>query len=330
MKALLIFFCFCLLNSCISKIENDNSLKINYGHNIVVLADLSNRVQQIKSINDTTIIFSIIDKLKPLIEKSIDLNIDDKFNFYSINQVCVDRMSNSEDKRNFDIDMTDFNKNELKISRYLYGKIKQDYDYDISSIKTSIKKVYDFNSKSKILGADIWHYFNDELNSNIIDTTSTPGSFRDSHYINKKKNKVILLTDGYIEAGKYENNAAMHDKENQNRTMYLSGNLISKFRNDFHKSPYKNIQAFFKEEKYGLIPLQNSLISEVELLVLEIDDRTMKNGVTTVFPTDSKIIKLFWSTWLEESGLDQNNFQIHNTFRNQQELDLILNNFLSK
>lgn len=331
MRTLLAFYVIVIFVSC-SRSSGSNEAqkqpKINYGNNIVLLSDLSNRVLHPKSIHDTTIIFSIIDKLKPLIEKSVELNIDDRFKFYSINQYCIDRIPQSEKNMNFHIDMSEFKKNELNISNYLYGRVEKDFNYDISSIKSSIKYVYDFNYKSDILGADVWHYFNDQIGSSIIDTSSTITAFKNNNYLNKKRNKLILLTDGYIEAGRYAEDKTMIDKNNPNKTKYLSSSLIKKFRDEFNNSSFKNIEDFFEEGKYGLIPFKNPLLSDVDILVLEIDDRTIVNGLTTVFPTDSEIIKLFWSKWISESGLDTSRFQIHNRFHNTRELESIVSNFL--
>ena len=146
----------------------------------------------------------------------------------------------------------------------------------------------------------------------------------------EKKNKVILLTDGYIEAGRYANDPTMFDKKNPNQSKYLSAKLLNQFRINFNNSPYQSPAEFFEAEKYGLIPLQNPLINEIELLVLEIDDRTIINGVTTVSPTDSKIIKLFWAKWLKDSGMKPANFQIYDRFKNERELDMALSNFLNQ
>ncbi|MDN5214964.1 hypothetical protein QQ020_22985 [Fulvivirgaceae bacterium BMA12] len=333
MKTQLLIILVTLLANCstvTSSIENDTSEKVNYGNNIVILSDLSNRILRKKSIHDTIIISSVIDKLKPLIEKSVELNIYDKFNFYSVNHVSVDRIYSDDMGLNFNIDLTTFNKNELDISNYLYGRIEQDYDSDITDIKTSINLVYDHNMGSEILGADIWHYFNDELDHTLIDTTTERYTFQNKTYATRKKNKVILLTDGYIEAGRYANDPTMFDKKNPNQSKYLSAKLLNQFRINFNNSSYQSPEEFFAVEKYGLIPLQNPLIDEIELLVLEIDDRTIVNGVTTVSPPDSKIIKLFWAKWLKDSGMKPSNFQIYERFKNERELDLVLSNFLNQ
>ncbi len=333
MKTSLLIIFVTLLANCstvTSSTENDKSEKVNYGNNIVILSDLSNRILRKKSIHDTIIISKVIDKLKPLIEKSMELNIYDKFNFYSVNHVSVDRVYNEDIGLNFNIDLTEFNKNELEISNYLYGRIEQDYDGDIIDIKTSINTVYNHNMGNEILGADIWHYLNDELDHTIIDTTIERYSFKKKTYTARKKNKVILLTDGYIEAGRYANDPTMFDKKNPNRSKYLSAKLLNQFRINFNNSSYQSPVEFFEAEKYGLIPLQNPLINEIELLVLEIDDRTIINGVTTVSPPDSKIIKLFWTKWLKDSGMKPANFQIYDRFKNERELDLILSSFLNQ
>jgi hypothetical protein len=317
-----------LLISCGGK--NDvNHEQVNYGNNIVVLTDLSNRILRNKAVHDTTIIFSIIDRLKPMVEKSIDLGVEDKFKFYSVNQSAVNKIS-LPNKVDFDIDLTEFNGNELARSNYLYGRVDHNYGNDIKNIKKSIAELYKYSLHNKTLGADVWHYFKNDLNSVIIDTTSSKRYFRKNTYITKRKNKIILLTDGYIEAGRYANDPTMTDKNNPKKTKYLSWKLLEQFRENFNRSNYVDIAEFFKAEEYGIVPVNNPLLPEVQFLILEIDDRTIINGVTTTSPTDSEIIKLYWKDWLIKSGVDEKNIQIHDIVKNEKELDQILSNFLNK
>ncbi|MBL6446100.1 hypothetical protein JMN32_07265 [Fulvivirga sp. 29W222] len=328
MKNLLMYvIAFGIFFGCSSKaVDKEHKVikRINYGHNIVILADLSNRVLRQKSLHDTTIIYNIIDKLKPFFEKSVDLNIYDRFAFYSINQYCVDRLIDQNPK--FNLDLAEFKNHELELSNYLYRSQKRNYDSDVSKIKATVKKLYGNNARNTILPADVWHYFNEVLDNTIVDTTS----FKQGVYLNRRKNKVILITDGYVEAGKYGNDKTMLDKRNPNRTKFLSTSLLNKFRSEFNNSEFAELEKFYTTNKYGLIPVKNPLISEIELLVLEIDDRTIKNGVTSVSPTDAKIIKLFWHEWFEQSGIDPKHFEIHDVVKNEQELDAILTSFLSK
>ena len=332
MRKLLILLATPFLLQCsASSIDTESEKPINlYGNNIVVLSDLSNRVLQSKSVSDTTIVFSVLDELKPLIKKSIERNTSDRFKFYSVNQFCIDRIKNPTVDFKFDLDMSEFDQQEKKRSDYLYDRTDgRTFQKDLDIIKASVQNVYEYNLSSKLLGADIWYYLEKDFNNNVVDTIQNKLLDRGRVYVKQKHNKVILLTDGYIEAGRYGNDKSMVDKQNPNKTKYLSSSLLAKFRREFNQSDYPSMEQFFEEKGYGLIPLNNKLLSDVELLVLELDDRTIVNGVTTVSPTDGEIIHLFWMKWLTESGVKPENLHLHTVFKDTKEMKQVINKFLN-
>ncbi|MBL3657390.1 hypothetical protein [Fulvivirga sediminis] len=300
-----------------------------YGNNVVVLSDLSNRVMKPKSVADTTIIFNVLNDLKPLIKRSMERNTSDCFKFYSVNQYSIDRIKNPSIDFKFDLDMSGFENREKDRSDYLFERTEgRTYRKDLDKVKLSIQAVYEYNQGSKLLPADLWYYLDKEFDNTVIDTTHLEKMDRAHIYVKKKLNKIILLTDGYIEAGRYGNDKTMVDKQNPNRTKFLSSSLIARFRREFNRSDYPSMEQFFEESGYGLIPLDNELLSEVELLVLEMDDRSIVNGVTTVSPTDREVIMLFWKKWLTESGVKPENLHMYSTFKDQKEMKQVVDDFL--
>ena len=109
-----------------------------------------------------------------------------------------------------------------------------------------------------------------------------------------------MTTDGYIEAGIY------------GKGVDLSQKTIKQFRNAFIKSGEPDIKTFFdkNKNKYKIAPVNNPYLKNLEILVLELYDRSKTlGGAATVQPTDMEIIKLFWSDWLKNSKVKR--FELH-------------------
>ena len=249
----------------------------------------------------------------------------DKFSVYSINQHCVDRIPGSG-KLKFNIDLSRFEQNEKGLADYFYARAEETYDNDLAVIRNSIKALYADNKDKKILPADIWYYFNDVLNGTVIDTTAS----QKGNYINRLKNKVILITDGYVEAGKYEEEKTMFSKQDPNKTKFLSSNSLATFRKKFNASSEPSFEKFYRDNGHGLVTIDNPLLAEIDLLVLEFHDRTIENGVTTVSPPDHRIMKLFWRDWMVASGIKEDKLTIYDVFKNEREMDLVIDQFLNR
>ena len=141
--------------------------------------------------------------------------------------------------------------------------------------------------------------------------------------VQEYSNVIILITDGYIEADKYSRNYS-----SQKIYPNLSEKRIESFRNDFNKKKNgRPLEQFFTEEGYGINPVQNELLKEVEILVLEIDDRSLnESGNSTKEISDYKIIKLFWEDWLTKSGVKR--FELFTKASTKSEVQDHINKFL--
>jgi hypothetical protein len=96
----------------------------------------------------------------------------------------------------------------------------------------------------------------------------------------------------------------------------------------FLKSGEPNIEKFFIDNDYGLVPVNNKYLKDLEVLVLELYDRSLsKGGSATVIPKDKEIIELFWKDWLVKSGVKR--FELHFTASSQNEVHDVLSRFLS-
>jgi hypothetical protein len=133
-----------------------------------------------------------------------------------------------------------------------------------------------------------------------VQTYGPESSFNKKVYTSQYRNIMILLTDGYIEAGMFGKKACASG----NQCYYLSGQKIKEFRNAFKKSGSNDINAFFQKSNFGLVPANNKNLKDLEVLVLQMEDRSLdKAGNATVHPTDMEIMQVFWADWLKKSGV---------------------------
>lgn len=329
---ILITFLLIVLHACDCKSPKHatneptiEKIQVNYGHNVIVLVDLSNRILNHRMLSDPDIVEVITSNLKTLFQNSIDKGINDKFYLTSINDQDLKNFPTLDS--GFRIDLTRFQNDALLRSNYLYHNDsgRNSLKNDVFVLNSNFSKLYNNLQKGNQLPADIWYFFQGKLESPLIDTSSFEFVSNNIKYINKRKNYIILLTDGYIEAGRYKDEPSM---KNKNKFRYLSQNLINEFRSEFKKDTSSEYTKFFKNSDYGIIPVNNSLLKNCKVLVLELYDRSRVNGVTTESPTDLEIMKLFWEDWLEKSQVEKSNITLKECFNNKESLEDELKLFL--
>jgi hypothetical protein len=267
--------------------------------NIVVVPDLSNRVKPElypKPVKDEQIIDHVLGMLYPEIltyrrsEEQKDLfrisfPNEGVINLYDLNM------------EELEIDFSKFDK-QLDRINYIKGRSKETLEGDIDKISSGIDKAYKA-AEFKNYGADIWSYFN-RIDEFIIKDDSYVSQYQGSYYKEEYKNILVLLTDGYLEAGIY-NDAGCTSK---NECYFMSGRTISQFRVEFKASGSSDFKDFFIQNNYGIVPIQNQELKNLDILLLEAYDRSLdKSGNATVFPSDFEIMKLFWEDWMTKSGV---------------------------
>ena len=304
--------------------NNEQSNHTNYGYNIVVVADLSNRIMNNRLYDDPQILELITSKLKNLFQKSADVGINGKFFFTTVNSLDLTRFPHNDSI--FKIDLTRFKTNVTLRSDYLHHNTgSNSLQHDISVFNSEFKKIYTDLKRERQLPADMWYFLKDKLTYPIIDTSSSSFLYKEATIKNKYKNYIIILTDGYIEAGRYGDNK---DMKEDNKLRFLSEASINTFRNEFKSSKLRSVEDFFTRNNNGIIPVKNCFLEDCKLLVLELFDRSVKNGVNTQTPTDFDIMNLFWNDWLLNSNVSTGNLFIYPTFTNKQDLDQVISKFL--
>ena len=176
---------------------------------------------------------------------------------------------------------------------------KGNYHNMLKSVDIEIKDIYR-KAKENTTGGDIYNYFKNEVTSSVVKKTKKPKIAGSDTIIDIERNILVLLTDGYVEAGLYGANNC-----NGNKCLYLSQYRVNLFREEFLASGEKDLKHFFTNSGYGIIPVKNSNMDNMEVFVSEMYDRSLnkKTGSQTVSPNDFEIMKLFWEDWLEKSGV---------------------------
>jgi len=280
-------------------------------YNITVSSDLSNRLNQKlypKAVSDAEIVNIIGMNIYPkILGHKRAMNQLDQFRVDFINkkQISAYRVNT----KNLEIDFSRF---KLQAERIQY--LRDSFQGDERRFESEFLKAQDKAIKNPF-GSDIWTYMQQGVDGFIVNNEQhlTKGSLFD--YKNTYKNVLIVLTDGYIEAG-------ILDEDYD-----LSGKKINAFRKEFLASGDKDIQTFYKKNpKYRIHKLANPLLKNLEVLVLELYDRTETNTGASIHPTDLEIMKLIWSDWLKCSGVKR--LELYPKFSNKAEAEKVIFKFL--
>ncbi|OJX49650.1 MAG: hypothetical protein BGO88_15575 [Flavobacterium sp. 38-13] len=124
------------------------------------------------------------------------------------------------------------------------------------------------SAKGKELGADYYRYFRQYLESNL----------KKPNFFTKYKNKVIILTDGYIEPQDEKAYTKLYGYEKILYPVAKKGDLKDMI-NKINKHDFN-------------IPSANIDLSNTEILVCEVTERKSGEG------RDSIILEAYWKDWL--------------------------------
>lgn len=235
--------------------------------NIIVIPDLSNRIDNISGQIDSdkkvfTAIWNSFESYCKLKKDSHDRLIVDVTDKHQ----AGGEFEKIADKLRFDL-----SEHKNKVNRlYFTENLTAQY-------LSSIDKMYACAVK-KSLGADYHRYFRQYLENNL----------KKQDLFNSYKNKVIILTDGYIEP---QDGAAYTKIYGYEKLLYPAvhrGNILDVI------------------ESYNLaIPLANIDLSETDVLVCEVTERKKGEG------KDFEILKAYWERWLKKMGAKDVEFKEH-------------------
>jgi hypothetical protein len=311
--ALTSMFCVCALTSGSQRSEAQLIRDITH-YNVIIVPDLSNRLNRSTGLKDVTIVDSIVHNIYPKVARFN--RATGQKDRYSI-VFSSTKLGNlyKADLSRMQIDLGAFKNDQKSRIEYVTGRNPvHNLQSDVASFTLEFARI-EMLAKQKTSGADIWSFMNAGLDQNLMMYPEPPVTFNKQQYRNIHRNIVILLTDGYIEAGLSPSQGC-----DGKQCRYLSGQLIAQFRQAYKSRPDRSesLQAFFNRNRYGITPANNPQLRGAEVLVLEADDRSLtKTGNSTFFPTDFEIMRLFWEDWMKKSGV--RHFEVYPVARDAKE-----------
>ena len=314
---LLLPFLFLILSCNTTGLEENKNRERTKGEyetehfNVTISSDLSNRLNQKlypKAVSDIDIIDIITANIYPkILNHRRSMNQLDAYRIGFINKKQIGAYN--VDTKFMNIDFSAFKTQGERID-YL----RKSYKNDKKGFVNEFKKLHEQAIK-KPFGSDIWTYMQQGVDDFVVNKEVSTGKIGNSTFTNKRRNILILLTDGYIETV-FNNHA--YD---------LTGEEINTFRKEYLQAGETSIDRFLqKNPKYKIQPLTNPLLEDLEVLVLELYDRSETTAGASVHPTDLEIIKVIWTDWFKSSKVKY--WEFYSKSSNKYETEKIILKFL--
>lgn len=275
------------LGSCGSDSTSLDTINV-YHNNVTIIGDLTNRITESKPLHDTIVINQIIDVIwsQEYLYQNRKLGHEDRISFLRMGGNVS--WASGENELNL-IDLGDFGDDHFNRNRYIKNlntKAEDNLSFDKARLKRTIAHQYENRS---ITGGYLMGLLNDldeeYLRPNkYLKGDSTSQVF---HYV---RDILIVFTDGYMEFGQYG--------RGQNS---LSRKQVGEIRNEMLKSKTSAIEAS-RVLGYTIDPITNPGLKDTEIILLETNDLSYRNGNPTHQPDDRAIYSEIWSDWLKRSG----------------------------
>jgi len=290
---------------------SENKSEVPVVHfNINIVTDLTNRItykQDLGLKSDTILINRFLDSYK---EKIYPF----RRSLYQKDVIRINRVSSYNNS--IDPPVVDLNRFKNQKDRIQY--INSSLDTDLTKLKHYAWLNYQNSGNAS---GDLLSFFDSQLNDLNLFKDTIVGITGQNKFKNYHKNTVIVFTDGYLEAGNY-------DRKNNcqgNTCNFLNEELIEEIRSGFNSNNLDfSLKSFIQEKGYQITPSKNEDLKYVDLIFLEIVDRSLKkSGSVGKKPTDFEIMEILWSDWAKKSGLKT--FQFNRTISGANQLDQIIN-----
>jgi len=149
------------------------------------------------------------------------------------------------------------------------GKMLEETEKKFNTLLPQIyRKAVISNNSTSYAGADIWKYFNEDLQDDLE---------KDA------QNTLFIITDGYMDFESLQGRASRNNR-------YTS---CSQIINNLKKAPDWNSR--FKEGDYGLLPV-NKRFPNLKVIVLELNPKDDWTG-------EYNLLTTIWSKWFNEMGI---------------------------
>ncbi|HZY79296.1 MAG TPA: hypothetical protein VFE50_07230 [Cyclobacteriaceae bacterium] len=204
------------------------------------------------------IITSIFSAFKSAVKKNMYIRSSDQFNII----VAPQKNENQRDIIQME------NQLQINLKSFTTGQKKKQFDLFEQGLTSRVKTLYNFavrgkKTSSDYFGADIWKFFNDDLQDIIV-----PGAV----------NHLFIITDGYIYFEDY-------GKTQHTKNRHSSCKFMSELREP-------DWEEKFDREDYGIIPTSGSY-PNLDVMILEIDPEPE-------FPDEYSMLTKIWKKWLWE------------------------------
>lgn len=270
--------------------------------NVVFAPDLSNRLNPSlypKSVSDADIVEGVLKNIWPVLRIKRAEGQLDHYSVDFINKGLIGLYKVNTEL--LDIDFKRFNRQSDRIGYIMSRGVSKTLPRDVAAFMSEYRNLNEKATKNNN-GADIWSYFQSGIDGRIVLPNIAIGKV-----VHKFRNIVVMLTDGYIEAGIY------------NKGFDLSAAKVADFRRAFLKSKELNMETFLsKNSRFKVIASKNPFLKSAEVIVIEMYDRSLsKTGAATTHPTDMEIMKVIWNDYLKTSGVKR--FELKATASSKQE-----------
>lgn len=300
-----------------------NSTKPLYHLNNVYVFDLSNRTRMDskRRVSDISISEYFVNE--------IDGKFKSAFNRRSVIQKDIHRIQTTSPElyNQFDVqvdhltcDLSKY-KRPIDLSNFLFNRNDDGQTMDAweKDCLVEFKSLYN-KATNESKGADLYSYVKDckrYFGKSLPDLMYGKNKRK-----NKYKENLFLITDGYIEYGQYSN---------EKLAPYLSSKKIKAFKKDYLKrGGNRSLEQFFKDEGYGITPVFDEIHSNINVIVIGFEDRSVNDfGLANkgVKIKDREVMELFWNDWLTKSGF--NKVKIAPVLSSKSELDELIMNFIN-
>ncbi len=291
-------------------------------NNLLIVPDLSSNINLKKGYSDKELVQYMVSQFYNLTQTN-----NRKVHQKDRVRVCLANGDLGIKTEDLTLDVGHFEKNQKDRIQYLTNNPNMSHTLKDDSLKVmnNIDKLYEMaknyptSHQGKYLWFDIWNFLDKEISSKDADII---GHKFDTKLVKDSvRNILIIITDGYIEAGK---KYAITHGTSSNR---LSSEMLVQFRKDFHKANSTDIGLFFNQQPTRVLPVNNPILSNFEVLVLELYDRNLNEmGISTLHPTDIQIMEEYWKNFLEKSGV--NSYKILSTSSSFEKTKQEINTFL--
>ena len=293
-------------------------------YNIKIVSDLSNRLDRElypRQLDDKEIINEILLVFPDLFNKYNRLAFQkDKISYGLINPLEIRNYNEYKDA--LSIDLGKYGTNQFQRIDFIKNRKSPTLKESINLFNKKIDEIYNHSiNRGSFYTADTWGFFKQVVDENYFSLTDPINTIKAKDI---SRNVIILLTDGFIELAEKNSPNSCPAKTCELLNTYQ----VEKFRKYYNDLPAKiSLKEAFKQSGFGIEPVHNPNLKNVEVLMLELNGRSKTaSGRITKTPTDFEILKLFWEDFLNKEGVKK--IEIKNVQPSTDNINIIVKEFL--